>query len=334
MSSPTQPFCLGIDIGYGNLKFAHGGNQEPIECVLPSGATPSELLPKRSDGSIDLRDGAEVLVAGQPWVGGVEPMDIQRYVPELNEDYPRSERYRALFYTALSKCRVDRIDCLVTGLPVRYHLHNGNRQALEKSLSGAQYVTPDRVITVDRVKVLPQPVGAFIAWSAARAGSSKDWKVLVVDVGHYSCDWVVMSGSSIRDLSSDSTRDAMATILEGAAALISQQFGATVSAEKLARALRAREPSVPVKGQAVDIAPFVRAAGQRVAQSGVKAIKNKLDKESDSLDVVLVTGGGAEPYVDALKAALPGVPVMSAGPSITANARGFWLMAHHYMGRK
>ena len=95
-------------------------------------------------------------------------------------------------------------------------LGGGVRLLLEQRLQGTHYVTKERAVTVRNVKVLPQPVGAYVTWSAARAASVRDMRVLVVDVGHYSCDFVVMRGAAIRDLASGSNRHAMAVILEEA----------------------------------------------------------------------------------------------------------------------
>lgn len=330
---PPLPFCIGLDVGYGNLKFAAGSHSEPRELVLPSGAAPIAFLPKRNDGSVDTRDGATVLVKGDEWIGGVDPTEIQNYMPELNENYPRTDRYLALFHTALSKCHVDEVDWLVTGLPVQHHLSPSNRAELEQRLQGTHYVTKERAVTVRNVKVLPQPVGAYVTWSAARAASVRDMRVLVVDVGHYSCDFVVMRGASIRDLASGSNRHAMAVILEEAANRIGAERKAKVSAERLAAALRRNATSITVHGEPVELGPYVAAAGDSVAKVGVQHISNKLDKESDSLDVILVTGGGSDPYVTALKAAFPGIPVQPAGATVTSNSRGFWTFAHQMARR-
>ena len=59
MQISTKCVTSGLDLGYGNLKAVAGnaGSRDTREIVLPAGAAPLSAMPRRSDGSADLKRG-------------------------------------------------------------------------------------------------------------------------------------------------------------------------------------------------------------------------------------------------------------------------------------
>lgn len=66
-----NPFVLGLDIGYGNLKVAFGHVSGGMQTAIrPVGAAPaSSLSPEMGGAQVD---GVRVTVGGDPWVAGVD----------------------------------------------------------------------------------------------------------------------------------------------------------------------------------------------------------------------------------------------------------------------
>jgi plasmid segregation protein ParM len=102
------------------------------------------------------------MIEGERWVAGVEPERLQGWERELHSDYPSTKPYQALFYAALLLTEQREIDVLVTGLPVSQYLEPERRETLAARLVGEHTITPKRSVTVKSVRVVPQPVGAYL----------------------------------------------------------------------------------------------------------------------------------------------------------------------------
>ena len=191
---------LGIDIGYSNLKLAFGKRgAEPKVLLKPAGAAPADRLGEKiADKSKD--DFLRVVVNGTPFVAGLSPDRAELWSRELHEDYPSTESYRALFHAGLLLAELEQIDLLVTGLPVSQYLNQELRTRLQTQMTGEHQVTPRRRITVQAVKVVPQPVGGFVdhVRNLKDASEFEDSRVLVVDPGFFSVDWVLISNGELR----------------------------------------------------------------------------------------------------------------------------------------
>ncbi len=188
---------LGIDIGYSNLKLAFGKRgSEPKVLLRPAGAAPADRLGEMITGKKD-EDFLRVVVNGTPFVAGLSPDRAELWSRELHEDYPSTESYRALFHAGLLLSELEHIDILVTGLPVSQYLNQDLRNRLQSLMAGEHQVTPRRRITVENVKVVPQPVGGFVdhVWNLKDSSEFEDSRVLVVDPGFFSVDCPTMRES-------------------------------------------------------------------------------------------------------------------------------------------
>jgi plasmid segregation protein ParM len=225
---------LGIDIGYSNLKLACGDpGGEPRVLLRPAGAAPADRLGERiaSNGEEDF---LRVLVNGEPFVAGLSPDRAELWSRELHEDYPSTTSYRALFHAGLLLAELDQIDRVVTGLPVNQYLNRELRERLAGQMRGEHQITPRRKITVSEVKVVPQPVGGFVdyVWGLPDAAEIEDSRVLVVDPGFFSVDWVLISNGELRRQSCGTSLEASSVILDEAVRLIARISGA-MSAENV-----------------------------------------------------------------------------------------------------
>lgn len=331
-ATATTPFVLGLDIGYSGVKMAYGNAAlDPMVRNLPAGAAPLAQMPKSFDGASDLRDGMQVLVDGVPYAAGVRPGRIQNYSRVLHEDYPASTEYLALFYAALRAAGRDVIDVLVTGLPVSQHAEAGGarRRALAERLERVHYVDGKHAVTIRRVIVLPQPVGAYMDQAVRNPALQRhpDARVLVVDPGYYSMDWVCIESGGVRDASSGTTMDAMSKVLEVAARDIADMHrdgGGRITIERLEAALREGHDSVLLGGRDFDYRPYVTAAAERVAASAVNAIRSQM-RAGETIDFIVLAGGAAPFYERSFRRAFPHTQVLASESSVLANARGFFL---------
>lgn len=312
----TQPFIVGLDIGYSNVKRVSGyaDDNDPEVVVRPAQAAPMSSL----NGNSTLKEGEHfVHVNNVPWVGFVSPgrAGVKR---ELHADYPATDLYRALFNASISDaCKDGRteIDHLITGLPVNQSRNPDLVERLTKQLSGTHVVAPKREITVHKVTVLPQPVGILNHIYAYHPDAEilDESVVLVLDPGFFSVDWVVFRrGDIVRD-SSDSSMDAMSALLDAVNAEIAKDFGGNgPGRDKIEIALQSGKQSVYLYGDAVELAPYIQRASSVVAPKALLNMKQQMRfLEGEAIDYVLSGGGGGEYYLDAAKDVFPRSKVLS-----------------------
>lgn len=319
---------LGIDIGYSNLKLAYGQQgAEPKVMLRPAGAAPADRMGEKIGGDSE-EDFLRVLVNEVPFVAGISPDRAELWSRELHENYPSTDSYRALFHAGLLLSEFDQIDLVVTGLPVNQYLNHELRERLSGQMQGEHQITPRRKIVVNKVKVVPQPVGGFVDYVCGLPDASEieDSRVLVVDPGFFSVDWVLISNGELRRQSCGTSLEASSVILDEAVRLIAEDFGGNVGRERLEHTLRNGHDQVRLFGKRVDVAPYLKKAADKVGPIVTARLRESLRKENASADMVLLVGGGAGFFEKAVKEAFPQLKVSTPDSPVYANARGFWRM--------
>jgi plasmid segregation protein ParM len=331
---PTEPpaaviaatrFVAALDVGYSNLKLLSGTpDADPQAHLLPAGAGPVAAMPLHPGSARGNGDGLAVVVDGAAWAAGVEPSRLQNWERELHPDYAATAGYRALVHAALLATGMERVDRLVTGLPVSHWLEPARREALRSGLAGMHAVTPTRDVAVDEVLVLPQPAGAYMDFRAAEPDLAAQARVLVVDAGFFSVDWALFDEGEMRPANSGTSTAAMSVVLEAAGQLIRRDHGSGIERDLLERALRTGSAAVPLFGRPVALAPYLAEAAGQVTRLALTAIRQTLRGERREVDLVLLAGGGAAIYQPATSEALPRARVVVPPEPVLANVRGFW----------
>ncbi|MFO1431318.1 MAG: ParM/StbA family protein [Candidatus Competibacteraceae bacterium] len=316
-------FCLGLDIGYSNMKLALGdlNGSQPHLLLRPAGAAPVDRLPERIGGGTGAM---QVLVEGEPYAAGVSPDRLQDWNRVLHADYPATASYRALFHAALLLTERDIVEQVVTGLPVSHYQEASRKAALKAALQGVHQITPKRAVTVQQVQVVPQPVGGYLdlVWRYDTTVLEQS-RVLVLDPGFFSFDWVVIVNGEMRHRSSGTSQQATSVLLEEADRLIQQEHGGRVGRERLESALRTGQDRIVLYGRQLEIEPYLRQAAERTVAVALAALREALRHESEA-DLVLVTGGGAEFFAPPVRELFPRSEVIVPPEPVFANVRGFW----------
>ena len=320
---------VGLDVGYANLKIAVGeAGSAPKIIVRPAGAAPVECLGERIGEGRRPEDAMLVDVDGQRWAAAVEPVRLEGWQRSLHEDYATTHAYEALVKAALALANQRHVDRLVTGLPVSQARDADRREAVRRLLAG-RHPTPLGDITVGEVRIVPQPVGAYVdlLWSAVDEETLErieSGTVLVLDVGHYSFDWAVVVAGELRRGASGTSLEAMSVLLEKAAAQIAQEYGGRPQPLALEAALRQGRSHLLVTGRRVPLRPVMERAAREVSSLALEALRQSLRREMTNVDLVLLTGGGGELYGQKAAALFPGADVRLAPEPVIANARGFF----------
>lgn len=322
-------YIVGLDIGYSNVKVVMGDariGRANSSIVIPSGAGPLAHMPQPLGNEEDQSDVIRVKVNGENWAAGVEPGRLQSVDRELHKDYSKTNAYLALFHAALLQTQRHVIDHIVTGLPVYQHQDKQYRDRLLKTLSGTHNPVDDKMVKVMNVSVLPQPTGAYLdlVGTFGDVEILEEGRVLIVDPGFFSVDWVALEGGEIRNSSSGSSLKAMSVLLERVNQLIGQDHQGHVGVDRLEKAMRHGESKVLLFGQRIDLQPYLAKAIEQVAPEALTSLRQAIRIDDRNVDVVMIAGGGAEAYREAVADIFPRSQVVVPAEPALSNARGFW----------
>ncbi|KAA6183734.1 ParM/StbA family protein [Thiohalocapsa marina] len=322
-------FVVGLDIGYSNLKLAAGAcGSTPRTQVLPAVAAPQLHVAQRLEsGNSRSPDGIAVSVHGQHWIAGVAPARVSGWQRALHEDYVTSDTYQALLLAALQVIGAQRIDRLVTGLPVAQAMEPAQRERLRARLQGRHALT-DGAVEIAEVRVIAQPVGAFVellmradAPTLERIGAGT---VLVIDVGFFSVDWAVLVNGDLRRTASGTSLEAMSVLIDAAAERLRGQRAGKAPVAAIEQALAQGRPAILLHGDWVALAPYLQLAAREVGAVALEALRRDLRHEQTNVDLLLLTGGGAALFEPAVRRVFPAVPLQLPPDPVGANARGYF----------
>ena len=323
---------VGIDIGYSNTKVCYGTSIKDLkEYVMPSGTGPVELAPRRPQGGIDTCGGHIVQVEGRDYLAGVPVELLSGGFRRLSENYPQTDEYLALFYSVLRHIDVKQVDVLMTGLPTSQHIEDVRRARLRQRLEGRHAISTDRTVTVGKVGIVAQPMGAMQLMTFERAGAraGRGASSLSIDIGFFSTDWVLVNhNGSVNTSSSHSTVEAMSRVLEIAASAISSACAPSrTTRERLEQAIRSGSDTVLLGDKEVAYEEFVQFAADRVVEKIFATLDERLRVADGVVNEIVLTGGGARFIREAVRRKFPGCAHWIPERPVTANARGFALLA-------
>jgi plasmid segregation protein ParM len=322
---------VGLDIGYSGVKMAYGSGHQPARRSIAVGAHPADEAEDMKLNGQPLTEGYQVLVDGKPWIAGVEPAGSVRTV---DESYPFTPEYRALFLASLEATGASKIERLVTGLPVNQALSPETRAKLAERMTGTHYIRPGRQVEVEQVIVTPQPGGALAlvqydpGVSSSQGGFSAEDVVIVVDPGYFSVDWLVFH-KGIRREASFSTSKAGEVILRKTAERLSAQAGTVIPQARVERAVRDGRPTLQQGTLVLQHLPVIEQAAREVVSENLRTIRARVREvaKAQGIDTILVTGGGARWFAPALAEAFPTARLVVPPDPVMANAVGFWHVA-------
>lgn len=208
-----------VDVGYGSVKAECGLMKgETKSIVMPSGAGRADDMPESPAAWSTLKGGEVVLLSedGGPlpsrsWAS-TRPISSKWLVSRTRTTRRRRSTGHCIWPPSPAS-GTPKINLLVTGLPVsQYYGPDGPQRikALEQAMKGRKNINSMTTVEVDKVVVIPQPLGTFMGVAAdpkyAGLAQSDHLQTLVIDAGFYSVDYVVVSGRSIKDKSSGSSQ--------------------------------------------------------------------------------------------------------------------------------
>lgn len=247
---------------------------------------------------------------------------------QLHDEYTESPEYMALLRGALSMMKVSHIDLLIVGLPVA--LFSLKKSALEKTMAGEHQIGGGKTVTVAKAMAVAQPQGALVHYAAehkkmATIGTEQS---LVIDPGSRTFDWLVTRGMRLVQKQSHSINRGMSDVLRLLAAEISKDVGSPYrDYDAIDLALRSGKSPV-IFQKPYDMGRHLPLA-ESVAQQAVSTMRQWIETP-ESLQNIILVGGGAFLFKKAVKAAFPKHRIHEVKEPMFANVRGFQLAGQNY----
>ena len=319
-----------VDVGSGNTKFVTGIAGNEIRCAsFPSVAYPSSGETPHWPASERRKT---VCIPVGPLFYEVGPdvglaADTFR-AKQLHDEYTESPEYMALLRGALSMMKVSHIDLLIVGLPVA--LFSLKKSALEKTMAGEHQIGGGKTVTVAKAMAVAQPQGALVHYAAehkkmATIGTQQS---LVIDPGSRTFDWLVTRGMRLVQKQSHSINRGMSDVLRLLAAEISKDVGSPYrDYDAIDLALRSGKSPV-IFQKPYDMGRHLPLA-ESVAQQAVSTMRQWIETP-ESLQNIILVGGGAFLFKKAVKAAFPKHRIHEVKEPMFANVRGFQLAGQNY----
>jgi plasmid segregation protein ParM len=327
---------LGLDIGYSNLKLAYGSPEGmPKQSALPAGAGLASTRSMSMNGPQGTS--VDVTVNGDTYSVGVPQSEFPSAPRQLSDDYSRTAAYKALFYGALALQEEVTIDHLVTGLPVNIFRNKDERDKLISLMKGEHKIRDGKSVNVKSVDVIAQPIGSYFSaieeLASRRDGSEQgliNSSALVIDIGFYSFDYALIDRGQLISNGCGNNCHAMSSLLEETQKLLSNDGGGVVHISNLEQQVRENQDTVYFGLKPVSLSGYKKEAGKKVASLAVKELKNKLRNAERSVNLIILTGGGASEWKPLIEAEFNSAEVFVPANPVTANAVGFFAYGRGY----
>lgn len=334
----NQLTVRAVDVGYGHIKFTDG--RDPDSQAIRAHTIPSQsplfagqfLNPGAS--IMTNRDTFVVPVGDRVFEVGRDihlALSSNQVTEVMEEGFCLSDVYAARLFGAINYMYPSlpgkTIDVLVLGLPLT--TYNKYCEELEKRFTN-EFVINDKgaKVAIRRCCVYPQPFGSYMSYlqSGDFKGTRKPM-ALAIDPGYNTVDWFVCQGMSPSRAYNDGIERGMGGVMRAIAEDMIKKHGFDCSAPQIVRridtSLVTGEPFT-LYGRVFDLAPHWQA-GNAIIEEAAHEVKNKVVSGGD-IDVIIMTGGGAKFYEQAIRDRFPQHKVVTLSNPALGNVRGFQMI--------
>jgi plasmid segregation protein ParM len=211
---------------------------------------------------------------------------------------------------------------IASGLPVD---HMRDAADLKAALTGQHLIKTDTaeiIANVDEVMVMPQPYGSIFAATLTEAGEINGhhtyMRTGVVDVGTYTVDLALDDNGEYVDSESGSVESGVYTAQERIAAALERDYRQKMPYKIVEQVLRTGV--FRASGEPVDYSAEVEEALAPLRSATLNLMSEKWQRGM-TVDVIFLSGGGAELVADEVCAAYPQAQLVRDAQ--LANARGY-----------
>lgn len=332
----------GIDIGFGFTKITNGRESLLFKSVIGEAADiqfREQLL-----NATTIEPNLQLEIDGHNiFVGEMAERQSKGRAFTLDQNQMISKFAKTLALTALSQMVERNVPVkLITGLPVSYY--RKYKDELGAQLTGRHTIKvadaagnlQETVISVDNVRVVPQPFGSVFDLIFNDIGKASERRFLqekigVIDIGFRTADYTVCDKTRYSERGSQTTDSGIAKAFSIIAAVLQEKSGVNIELYRLYGAVN--RGSIKIRGKLYDIKPMVQHAFTQLA-SAVAAEAERLWADDWDIDVIVVTGGGGAVLYPHLQPLLSGelLAIDTTKDARLNNVRGYWKYGVHLWG--
>jgi plasmid segregation protein ParM len=331
----------GIDIGFGFTKATNGKDLVIFKSVLGETVDIQFVLnPNTNDALRSLH----VILDGQGYfVGDFAEQQSNARQFTLDQESLISQFARALALTAIGQLNsnYDVIN-VVSGLPVgffrQYH------QKLAKTLAGSHEISfktandsnEVRKFSIQRIKIIPQPLGSLLNLIMNDMGAIVNerltkQKVGIVDIGFRTTDFCLFDRLRYVERGSSTTDTGMARCFGVISKKLREETGVDVELYRMYEGVE--KGSIRIRGKEVSISK----ARDRLFENAARTIAGDMSRlwaDDWDMDAIIVTGGGATVLTKYLQPLVTGniIPIDPAADQRLNNVKGYLKYARHLWG--
>lgn len=331
------PKNIGIDLGFGFVKATNGEK----DLIFPSVVGAGQDLTYRSELTtyVEPIENLSVTIEGKKYfVGDLAIRQSEILSRSLGENHAQEKNTKILLLTALALFVQNESEefNVVTGLPPSYYL------AFKEELAGmvkgnhSIIINTDgndckKTIIVDKVKIIPQPLGTLFQRLFNQQGVLEDKemarsKIGIIDVGFRTTDFAVADKLEYIDKLSYSTTTGMSNAYAMVAEHLRNKFRIYKENFELDEIIQ--EAKIKIAGKVHDLTQVKKEAFEQVAAKILTEMNSIWDRRE--LDLILVSGGGGQALADHLLPELETAALVEN--SQTANVHGYLKLAHKVFG--
>ncbi|MEM4204234.1 MAG: ParM/StbA family protein [Candidatus Methanomethylicaceae archaeon] len=287
--------AAGIDVGHSHVKVVRdAGVAVAKTCVWPVRESDDiQLLKKHQDAIVNLNGEAF-------WVGDIAVIQSCGEAPHLLEDdWVRHPHYAVLMKYGLALAqRMNKdgrnIDAVGLGLPASaFSRDRKDVKELAHNLFGKE---------VTHIYVIPQPYAAYLGYLWLPSGqvnenAKKQRQIGVIDVGFGTTD-VGLVQEGVWASSAAHSTEGISRVASAIMRFIREKCGVSIGLQQADEALR--KGLLPIKGHPVDLREVIQREANVLAGMIYDAFRISLGRHAETLDAILLVGGGAsvvEPHL-------------------------------------
>jgi plasmid segregation protein ParM len=328
---------IAIDLGFGFVKATDGES----DFIFPSVVGAAQELTYRSELTtyVESIENLAVTIDGKRYfVGDLAIRQSEILSRSMSDNHAQEKNTKVLFLTILALfVQVEHEEFnVVTGLPPGYYL--ANKDLLFDLIKGTHtvYLNIDgtdqkKVIVVNKVKTIPQPLGTLFGKIFDEKGVIKDKelarsKVGIIDIGFRTTDFAVVDKLEYIDRLSYTKTTAMSNVY----AIISEYLHNKFRIYKEDYDLEdiVQRAQIKVDGDIYTLEQIKTEAYGELTAKILTEMNSIWDKRM--LDVILISGGGGSALAEFL---IPELKIASlVEDSQTANVHGYLKLGHKIFG--
>jgi plasmid segregation protein ParM len=330
---------IGVDLGYGFVKVSDGKKDKIFPSVVGQARTLRYSTEENTDQNF-IKNMDVIVDDREYFVGELANRQSDIVLFSLDENRMDEQISKILLITSLSLLSESKSTNFntVTGLPVGFYTET--KQTITQRFKGRHSIVlrknqkneSEQTLTVNEVKVLPQPFGSLFDLILDQNGTLIDEnlaasKVGIIDIGFRTTDFIVVDNLENIDRLSSSSNTALSTAYFNIAEMLREEFKITKPIYQLDEIVR--NGIIRISGKSYNLDEIKKHAFSMVAEKLITEI-NSLWTNKWELDMVFISGGGGMAISEFLLPAFENAVLVKEAQF--ANVYGFRKLAQRLYG--